>query len=259
MSFFGAAPQDTDDERSERVAEAVPLALPIAVPQHIDPFPLYEAGEPAPSQAARRVRRVGWELVQTLLLACLIFFAVRAMAQNFRVEGSSMEPGLHNGQYLLVNKAIYFKLNLATLSKYLPFIHAGDHPERFLFRSPHRGDVIVFKFPQDPSRDFIKRVIAVPGDTVEVIAGVVYVNGAGLNEPYISAKPDYNYAKQVVPEGGYFVLGDNRGNSYDSHVWNFVPEDNIIGQAMLSYWPLSNFGGVGNRSIDLGFAHVPLP
>jgi signal peptidase I len=227
-------------------------------PQY-DSYSLYEAEPPRVSQAGRRARRIGLELVQTLVLAFLIFFAVRTMAQNFKVEGSSMEPGLHDGQYLLVNKAIYFKINLKQLSKYLPFIHPGDHPERFLFRSPQRGDVVVFRFPQDPTRDFIKRVIAVPGDTVKVVSGTVYVNGVVLDEPYISAKPDYNYAEQVVPNGGYFVLGDNRNNSYDSHVWNFVPEDNIIGQAMITYWPLSDFGGVGNRHINLGFVHIPLP
>ena len=103
------------------------------------------------------------------MLAAVIFFAVRTLAQNFRVEGSSMEPGLHDGQYLLVNKAIFFKINLDRLSKYIPFIDPGDNPERFLFRAPQRGDVIVFRFPRDPSRDFIKRVIAVPGDTVEIV------------------------------------------------------------------------------------------
>src|SRR5712692_1186593 len=108
------------------------------------PDPVLDAWNQAPppaGQAWRRSRRIGWELVQTLLLAALIFFAVRSMAQNFRVEGSSMEPGLHDGQYLLVNKAVYFKVNLATLSKYVPFIHAGSTPQRFLFRAPKRGDV----------------------------------------------------------------------------------------------------------------------
>ena len=216
---------------------------------------------------------MGWELLQTLVLAAVIFFAVRAMAQNFRVEGSSMEPGLHDGQYLLVNKALYFKINLDKLSKYIPFIEGGDHPQRFLFRSPHRGDVIVFRFPGDQSRDFIKRIMAVPGDTVEVVKGreivdgqevaknTVLVNGVPLDEPYITHLANYDFPRVVVPQGQYFVLGDNRANSYDSHVWpegaRFVPEENIIGQAMVSYWPLDDFGGVGNKKIDLGFIKVP--
>jgi signal peptidase I len=211
-------------------------------------------------QAMKRAGRVGWELVQTLVLAILIFLAVRAMAQNFRVEGSSMEPGLHNGQYLLVNKAIYFKLDFSTLSKFLPFINAdGNHDERYIFRGPHRGDVIVFRYPQDPSRDFIKRVIGLPGDIVEIVDGTVYVDGVALDEPYINGVSHSNYDKTVVPAGDYFVLGDNRNNSSDSRSWGFVPEQNIIGQAMFTYWPLSELGGVGNRSIDIGFVRIPVP
>ena len=102
------------------------------------------------------MRRLGWELAQTLVLAALIFFAVRAVAQNFRVEGSSMEPSLHDGQYLLVNKALFFQINLQSLSKFIPFIDPGAEPRRFLFRAPQRGDVVVFRFPRDPERDFIK-------------------------------------------------------------------------------------------------------
>ena len=211
------------------------------------------------SQFGQRLRHVVWELVQTLILAAVIFLAVRATAQNFKVDGSSMEPGLHNGQYLLVNRAIYFKINLDRLSKFIPFIHAGDHSTRFIFRGPKRGDVIVFRFPRDPSRDFIKRVIAVPGDAIEIKNGAVDVNGVRLDEPYITNKGKYDFPLTTVPEGQYFVLGDNRNNSYDSHVWGFVQEENIIGQAWLTYWPLNDFGGIGNRSINLGFISVPLP
>jgi len=218
------------------------------------------SAEPPPQpQAWQRLRRAGWELTQTLVLAALIFLAVRAMAQNFRVEGSSMEPGLHDGQYLLVNKAIYFKINLDKLSKYLPFVDAGDQPQRYLFRGPKRGDVIVFRYPRDPDRDFIKRVIAMPGDTVRIDKGEVYVNRARLMEPYIDDEPRYDFSEQVVPPRSYFVLGDNRNNSFDSHAWGFVPEENIIGQAVLSYWPLEEWGGVGNKTINLGFVAIPLP
>jgi signal peptidase I len=234
--------------------------MPVAAPAGpVDPFVApFERGAPPSGQALRRVRRVGWELLQTLALAALIFFAVRAVAQNFRVDGSSMEPGLHDGQYLLVNKAIYFKINLEKLSKYLPFIDPGDKPQRFLFRAPRRGDIIVFRFPRDPNRDFIKRIIGVPGDRVRIAEGQVYVNGVALHEPYTNPGR-YNMDEKVVPNGAYFVLGDNRSNSFDSHVWDFLPEENIIGQAMLSYWPLENFGGVGNRRIDLGVVRLPLP
>jgi signal peptidase I len=158
-----------------------------------------------------------------------------------------------------VNKATYFKINLDTLSKYIPFIDPGSDPQRFLFGSPERGDVIVFRYPRDPSRDFIKRVIAVPGDTIEIVNGDVFVNGVRLNEPYITNPGNYSVDKQIVPGGQYFVLGDNRNNSFDSHVWSFLPEENIIGQAMVTYWPLSDFGGVGNKHIDLGVIRLPLP
>jgi signal peptidase I len=212
-----------------------------------------------PAQVGQRLKRATWELAQTLLLAALIFMAVRAMAQNFRVEGSSMEPGLHDGQYLLVNKAIYFKLDLEKLSRYVPFVEPGDNPERFIFSAPRRGDVVVFRYPKDPDRDFIKRIIAVPGDEVAIENGVVFVNNVRLEEPYIQSRPSYDFAEQIVPPGSYFVLGDNRTNSFDSHAWGFVPEENIIGKAVLSYWPVDNLGGVGNRTISLGLVSVPLP
>lgn len=200
---------------------------------------------------------MSWELIQTLVLAALIFLVVRGVAQNFRVEGPSMEPGLHDGQYLLVNKAVYFRLDMDTLSKYIPFINGGS--TRYLFHAPERGDVIVFRYPNDPSRDFIKRVIGVPGDTVSIQEGVVSVNGVPLEEPYINFATGGDKEAVVVPPGNYFVLGDNRANSSDSRSWGFVPEENIIGKAMFSYWPLSELGGVGNTTLDLGFIKLPLP
>jgi signal peptidase I len=203
-----------------------------------------------------RLGRATWELAQTIALAILIFLLVRAVAQNFRVEGPSMEPGLHNGQYLLVNKAVYFKVDLGTLNKFIPFIDSNGGEEQFLFHAPERGDVIVFRYPKDPSRDFIKRVIAVPGDTVSIHDGVVTVNGVALEENYINGGARGDMQEGVVPPSMYFVLGDNRANSSDSRAWGYVPEENIIGKAMLSYWPLSELGGVGNTSLDLGFVKV---
>ena len=104
----------------------------------------------------------------------------------------------------------------------------------------------------------VKRIIGVPGDTVSIADGVVTVNGEVIDEPYINGGAHSDLAAKVVPEGSYFVLGDNRPNSSDSRNWGFVPEENIIGKAMFSYWPLSEFGGVGNTSIDLGFVKIPL-
>jgi len=224
-----------------------------------DPFAFTEEDFDTQQRArGQRARRVFWEVAQTLILAAVIFFMVRGVAQNFRVEGPSMEPGLHDGQYLLVNKAVYFKLDLESLAKYLPFVD-GDDGSKFLFHGPERGDVIVFRYPRDPSRDFIKRVIAVPGDTVSIHEGQVTVNGQLLEEEYLDETTRGDLDNTVVPDGSYFVLGDNRSNSSDSRSWGFVPEENIIGKAMFSYWPLSELGGVGNHSIDLGFVRVPLP
>ena len=163
-----------------------------------------------------------------------------------------MQPSLQNEQYLLVNKALYFRMDMDRVHRFLPFVPGDSGNDRHLFRAPQRGDVIVFKFHLDPSRDFIKRVIGVPGDTVEVRDGKVWINGSPLVEDYINAEPNYTYGPKTVPEGHYWVLGDNRRNSYDSHQWaqncrpeqqcDFVPEENIIGQAWLRYWPFDVLG-----------------
>ncbi|HYM16445.1 MAG TPA: signal peptidase I [Dehalococcoidia bacterium] len=223
----------------------------------------YEQAFPYENVARRRrnrgerARRVARELAETVILALLIFFAVKAVVQNFRVEGASMEPSLQTNQYLLVNKAIYFRVNMDRIHKFLPFIPGDNGHPRYLFRAPRRGDVIVFKFPLDTSRDFIKRVIGVPGDTVEVKNETVYINGSPLKENYIAQTPNYTYGPKTVPPGMYFVLGDNRRFSYDSHSWtcpqqqvcDFVPESDIIGQAWFRYWPLDVMGFVDNKII----------
>lgn len=211
-------------------------------------------------RGSARMRRIGRELVETVVLALLIFFAVKAVIQNFRVEGASMEPSMHNNQYLLVNKALYYRVDFDRVHQFLPFVPGdGEDQERHLFRAPRRGDVIVFRFPLDPQRDFIKRVIGVPGDTVEVRDNIVYINGSPLTEDYITSAPNYTYGPKTVPEGAYFVLGDNRNNSFDSHAWcngrenvqncDFVPEENIIGQAWVSYWPFDDLGFINNKSL----------
>jgi len=133
-----------------------------------------------------------------------------------------MEPNLHTGERVLVIKASYW------------------------FGEPQRGDVIIFDSPQDQSRTLIKRVIALPGEMVEIKDGTVYitdVNGdtISLDEPYINEDPHYTYSPQTVPEGEYFVLGDNRNHSTDSHIWGTLPDENVIGRAWLIYWPFSDW------------------
>ena len=207
-----------------------------------------------------RTRKVARELVETVVLALLIFFAVRAVVQNFRVEGASMEPSMHNNQYLLVNKALYYRLDISRLHDVLPFLPGSADGERHLFRPPNRGDIVVFRFPLDPKRDFIKRVIGIPGDSIEIRDEKVFVNGTQLVENYILATSNYTYGPKTVPPGRYFVLGDNRRNSYDSHAWGsscgavdqceFVPEENIIGQAWITYWPFDQLGLINNKDIQ---------
>ena len=153
------------------------------------------------------------ELVETVVLTLVIFFLVRTVMQNYRIDGISMEPNFQNGQFLIINKLSY---------------RLGE---------PQRGDVIVFHYPRDPSRDFIKRVIGLPGQTVEVRSGQVIIDGKPIDEPYGPAPGSYDAAPTLVPANQLFVLGDNRNNSSDSHSWGLLPMDKVIGRAIVSYWP----------------------
>jgi len=163
----------------------------------------------------------------TIALALVIFLALQAMFQSVKVIGSSMEPSLEQGQYLVVSKAAYW------------------------FHSPRRGDVIVFNSPQDPDHELIKRVIATPGEIVEIRDGKVYINDQPLEEDYILEAPNYRFPPQRVPDGRYLVLGDNRNHSSDSHIWvdPWLPEENVIGKAVLSYWPPSMWQCAPNHSL----------
>lgn len=155
------------------------------------------------------------EIVETILLTLLIFWVVNTVTGRFRIEGSSMMPTMQEGEYVLINKLAYY------------------------LDQPQRGDIIVLHYPRDPSRDFIKRVIGVPGDVVEVRDQQVMVNDTVLNEPYISADPTYS-GRWTVPEDQYFVLGDNRNNSSDSHTWEFLPGELIVGKGWVIYWPFDH-------------------
>jgi signal peptidase I len=167
------------------------------------------------------------EIVETLLLTLFIFWIVNTVTGRFRIEGSSMMPTLKEGEMVIINK----------LSYYL------DEPER--------GDIIVLHFPNDRSREFIKRLVGVPGDHIEVADGVVSVNGITLDEPYINEEPAY-VGSWEVPEGQYFVLGDNRNNSSDSHIWSFLPREDIVGKAWVIYWGPEDWGLVPHYSPNIG-------
>ncbi len=228
-------------------------------PRHVEPGlepePTFEPTPQPPAEAPppRRRRRylaIAREVVETLLLALLIFLAVRATVQNFKVEGSSMLPSLEDGQYIIVNKLSYAQFDLGIFD-FLPFFDAGEDSTRHLFGSPKRGDVVVFESPRNPDRDFIKRIIGEPGDKVDVRDGVVYINGERLEEPYVS-RLSCPCGSWDVPEGHYFVLGDHRNNSSDSRASTvgMIPEGKIIGKAWFSYWPLSDVGPAPNHSVS---------
>ncbi|MDA1241448.1 MAG: signal peptidase I [Chloroflexi bacterium] len=172
------------------------------------------------------------ETLEVLALAMIMFVAVRGVAHNYRVDGNSMVPTFHDGEALIVNRLAYRTLNLG----WVPGI-GRDHWQPF--GTPEQGDVVIFVAQRVPKeRDFVKRVIAVPGQTVAVRGGRVIVDGVAYAEPYISAPPNYEYAPQTVPPGKLFVLGDNRNNSQDSHLIGMVDMGEVIGRVDLRYWPL---------------------
>ncbi len=178
-----------------------------------NPQELLQDTAEAPTDRWVTIKSALREVVETVVLTLLIFFLVRTLIQNFRIEGSSMEPNLHDGQYLIINKIVY----------------------RFY---PHeRGDIVVFQFPRNPKRDFIKRVVGLPGEKVEVKQGKVLINDQELEEPYAPKTSSYSWGPALVGENELFVLGDNRNNSSDSHSWGMLPQDKVVGKAWISYWP----------------------
>ena len=192
------------------------------------------------------MREVVREIIETAILALLIFLALQFSIQNFRVEGSSMEPTLREGQYIIVNRLAYLSFAYEHLETALPFADfRGDDGALFPLRPPERGDVAIFRYPEDPSLDFVKRVIALPGDTVAIDRGQVYVNGVALDEPYVAQSDYRNMEERLIPGGSYFVLGDNRGRSDDSRDWGNVPAENFVGKAWMIYWPFGNLAAIG--------------
>lgn len=213
-----------------------------------------EAGEPREPRSSRSKTLIR-ELIETGLLALLVFLAVRASFQNFRVEGESMFPTLENGQYVIVNKLVYSEVDMGRLSDFVPIIDAEQGEKRYVFHGAQRGDIVVFHSPRDPSEDLIKRVIGLPGETIEILDGKVYVNDRLLEEPYITTPWSGNHPKILIPEDQYFVMGDNRNNSQDSRSpqVGLVHKDMIVGKVTLSYWPTDRFGlgpGGGARLTD---------
>jgi len=159
------------------------------------------------------------DVLETLVLSVLLFLGINAISARIRVDGSSMEPSLQSGEFVIVNRLAY---------------RLGE---------PELGDVVVFHFPGDPGQEYIKRIIGLPEDTIRVNNGTVSINGQPIDEPYIAANPRYK-GNWEVPAGHIFVLGDNRNNSSDSHNWGAVPMENVIGEAFFIYWPPTDWGKI---------------
>ncbi|TRZ95821.1 signal peptidase I [bacterium] len=178
-------------------------------------------------------KSVLWDWVESIIIAFVLAMIIRTFViQAFKIPTGSMRPTLLEGDIIMVNKFIYgAKIPLVNLR--LP-----------KFREPKRGDVIVFIYPENPKKDFIKRLVAFAGETVEIKDGTVYINSQPLLDQVFSRVYYYNRGEFVndtqkitVPKGSYFVLGDNSASSQDSRYWGFVPDKNILGKAIIIYWP----------------------
>ena len=179
------------------------------------------------------------EYFESIVVAVILALFIRTfVVQAFKIPTGSMEPNLLVGDHLLVNKFVFAPTATPIEGAVLPM------------RPIRRGDVIVFKFPEEPERDFIKRVIGLPGETIEMRHKKIFVNGQPIDEPYVhfltppstdfqevtSLDKRETFAPVVVPDDRYFVMGDNRDNSQDSRYWGFLPRDYVKGRALLIYW-----------------------
>lgn len=177
--------------------------------------------EPPPSSG----RRVLLEIIQTIVLALVLFFGINFVSARIRVDGTSMVPSFQNGDYVIVNRLAYQWGQIV------------------------RGDVVVFPYPLNPEEDYIKRVIGLPGDRVAIYGGTVYVNDQPIEEPYISEPAAEDKAELVVPEGYVFVLGDNRNASSDSRTWGPLEITEIIGKAVFRYYPFDAIGFISHPEL----------
>ena len=183
-----------------------------------------ETSSPQPSMGWLLLR----EVVETVVLALVIFLLIRQVVQNYRIESHSMRPNFEEGQFILVNK-LAFKLG-----------------------APSRGDVIIFHNPNNPQEDYIKRVIGLPGDTVEVRGQMVYINNRPLPEefPHNRFAPNSFFGPVVVEADHLIVMGDNRPNSTDSRAFGPLSEDLIVGKAWVRVWPISQFGLIQHYDLE---------
>lgn len=207
----------------------------------------------------RRWERIAREVVETALLAVIIFLAVRASVQNFRVEGLSMHPTLEDGQHIFVSKLDYAEINVERLAAIVPAWGVDEGARQAVLGGPERGDIIVFRGRDPAGDDLIKRVIGLPGERVAIVNGRVFIDGQPLVEPYL-IEPWYDtHAEIAVPARHYYVMGDNRNSSQDSRseAVGLVPRERIVGRALLRYWPLGDFGLAPNGGAELAAADLP--
>ena len=179
-------------------------------------------------------KRLGWrrllvDIIETIVIAAVLYLGVNAVLARVRVDSFSMEPTLFKDNYVMVNKLGY---------------KTG---------SPDRGDIVVFRYPLNPDEQYIKRVVGLPGDRIHISGGEVFVNDEQLLEPYISVQTKSG-GNWVIPEDSLFVMGDNRNNSRDSRFWGVVPFENLVGRAFAVYWPPENW-----RMITIPFATAAEP
>ena len=191
------------------------------------------------------------------MIAVILALFIRTwVVQAFKIPTGSMENNLLIGDHLLVNKFVFAPVSSSMERAILPV------------RDVRRGDIVVFKYPEDPERDFIKRIIGLPGETLEVRAKVVYINGQALDEPYVhfltpsvagsheftASDVRENYGPVTIPDGHFFAMGDNRDNSQDSRYWGFLPAGYVKGKALLVYWSFDTSPSDGRSG---GLLHAP--
>jgi signal peptidase I len=176
------------------------------------------------------------ELIETIIIGGLIFTLIQATIQNYQVEGSSMVPTLMPGECVLTNKITYSHFDSG--SYFDQIMESSKHQSNkvFLWGPPKRGDIVVFKYPHDLSRHFVKRIIGTPGDQITIVNGIVSVNKEAIYEPYINAQSSTsNMDPLILHAEEYFVLGDNRQSSNDSRAWGPIKNEHILGSYWLSY------------------------
>jgi len=210
---------DINPDSPQEVAEKVPAAE--ILPESAD-----SAGKAEPPEQPQTIGLFREYTESALVTAIIFLFIITFVIQAYKIPTGSMETNLLIGDHLLVNKFI-FGQNGSWMESILPS------------RQVRRGDIIVFKYPLDPTQAYVKRVIGLPGDEIEIIGHTVYANGKALQEPYthfLYGTDNHRFGPQRIPEKSFFAMGDNRDNSQDSRYWGFVPRDLIMGKAFVIYW-----------------------